>query len=263
MILELIEYFFTPASPLAKKFGYRHEAVALRARAERQQRAWQSHIRNCYQQIDDIFQRSHLAGERLRSVMILGSGPLSEISPIIFSAEVERILLVDLVHNRAIRKLAKSDPRIELLELDLSGALSMVGEKEFSIEKLPSVDLPPVDLCVSANILSQLPLPLVKYAQVQKADADFMEQRQQIETEVCQAHWQLLLQQKAKGGRVLFWADTQKSYFSAAGQLILQESSLGKFKLPAVKRQWDWQIAPLGEISKEFSLVMKVESGEI
>jgi hypothetical protein len=252
MILEWIEYLRTPASNEARKFGLVRESIALRARAQRQHKSWQSHLQNCHRVVDG-FVADHTSA---RSVMILGSGHLLDISPRVFeNGQLENIYLVDLVHPLEIRKRFQADLRVELIEQDLSGSL---GASRLDLDNLRPAQLPMADLVISANLMSQLPLPwTARSAEISDED------RVGVETSLSRAHWEFLKSQADRGSSVLFWTDFEKKFFDEKQELVHLESSLGSFTFPDKIEKWDWDIAPIPEISNRLGLQMRVACGRV
>jgi hypothetical protein len=252
MILEWIEYLRTPASSEARRFGLVSQSIALRARALRQRRSWQSHLQNCHR-VTENFIANH---SEARSVSILGSGHLFDITPRLFeSRSLEKLYLVDLVHPIEVRKRFRTDPRVHLIELDISGSL---GQSQSNGELPMAFELHQADLVISANLMSQLPLPwTTRSGEISDSE------RARIENEMCQAHWLLLEMQVHRGARVLFWTDFEKVFFDAEKQIIHQESSLGNFHFPVETKNWEWDIAPIPEISSRLGLQMRVACGQI
>lgn len=277
MIFEWFEYLVTPASDEAKKWGHLKQSIALRARAARQKENWKSHLKNCHQFVDESLRQMQTPA---KSVMILGSGHLFDISENIFdpakNPQIEKIVLVDVVHPLEVRKRAQSDPRIVLMERDLSGGMPSsfsVDDLTTHFHSLPLLELPTVDFVISANIMSQLPLPAVQAAEkwLASVDAhssgsaatDFETLRRTIETQMSAFHWQQLEFFSAQGAEVVFWTDFEKHFFDSSGDKIHRESSLGEFKFSQLKGSWIWDIAPIPEISKKFGLQMIVGFGKL
>ncbi len=271
MILEWFEYLVTPASAEAKKWGHLKQSIALRARATRQKDNWKSHLENCHQLVERFLEEKRASA---KSIMILGSGHLFDIPQSIFdqqkNPQFQKIYLVDLVHPLEIRKRAQSDPRIELLEGDLAGGMPesfLVADLKKYFKNLAPLDLPSADLVISANLMSQLPLPAVQSAEkwLKHANSkdDFETLRSLIEEQMSQYHWQQLELFSRRGSSVLFWTDFEKHFYDANGEKILQESSLGNFVIPNLAGSWFWDIAPVPEISKKFGLQMKVGFGRV
>jgi hypothetical protein len=79
-------------------------------------------------------------------------------------------------------------------------------------------------------------------------------------------HLQLMTYAKKEGKSVLIISDTSKYVSDRRGKEISQESSLYeinmKQNLPSIKEQknWHWELAPLGEISSNYSLKLLVNA---
>jgi hypothetical protein len=133
MILEWLEYLKTRSNKVAKDWGYVHQNVALKFRSRRCAKAWKVHVDQSQQLILD-----HLEKVQPKSMMIIGSGLLLEIPIRDLLAKTEKIYLVDLVHAGEIRKLAAKNPKIELIERDISSLLGVLkkGSDSFQLKSI-------------------------------------------------------------------------------------------------------------------------------
>jgi hypothetical protein len=253
MILEWFEYLKTRGNKVAKDWGYVYQNVSLKFRSRRCAKAWQSHA-ECSQQLI----RDHLEKTKPKSVMIIGSGLLLEVPIQDLLAKTEKIYLVDLVHAKEIRQLAAKNPKIELIERDISNLLGILkkGTGPFQIrgipwKQLPSWGLPRVDWVVSANLMSQIPLmisemlPMSAEAYVKFAKS------------VRDQHIERLLEQTPQ---VLLFADFETRYIDHEGQRIKTETYEVDLKSLKFDREWLWEISPFGETSRDYKIEMLVKA---
>lgn len=253
MILEWLSYLKTRGNKVAKEWGYVYQNVSLKFRSRRCAKAWRGHNESSRQ-----FVRDHLFRLQPPSVMVIGSGLLLEVPIQDLLQMAQKIYLVDLVHAPEIRKLAAQNPKIELIEKDISCLLGFLqkGTGPFQIKnipwkQLPPWDLPPVDLVISANLLSQIPLMISEvlpmtaetYARFARAVRD--------------QHIERLLQQAPK---VLLFADFETHYLDRQGQTLKVESYDVDLKGLKLDREWEWDISPFGETSKDYRIEMRVRA---
>ncbi len=257
MILEWLETKITPATSLAKKYRLVYHSVALRHRYQRCEKSWAPHIENCRslirETIERLPQRQHL--------IILGSAHLHEV-PRDLLVTFHKVTLIDLVHPLGVRRWARSFPQIHLLEQDLSGFLARLenfNQAETLLQEF-SASAPAfafdADLIISSNLISQLHLIALDYLERKKIafPDDYPDRLGQA---FSQSHLQALHRCK---GEVLLYGDRETIYRDRQGQEIYR----GHFAIDLSQfqflRQWQWEIAPLGEFSRKESIEMSVEA---
>lgn len=252
MILEWLEYLKTKSNKAAKDWGYVYQNISLKFRSRRCAKAWQSHNENSRR-----FVRDHLAKTQPKSVMIIGSGLLLELPVELLLELTEKIYLVDLVHAREIRKLAAQNPKIELIEKDISSLLGILKKgtgpfqlKNIPWKQLPAWNLPKVDLVISANLLSQIPL------MISEALPMSSETYAKFARHVRDQHIERLFEQAPK---VLLFADFETRYIDRDENRIKAESYEVSLKSLHFEREWIWEIAPYGETSKDYKIEMLVK----
>jgi hypothetical protein len=253
MLLEWIEYLRTRSNKMAQEWGYTYQNVSLKFRSRRCKEAWRHHIDQCHQLV-----REQVLTVKPKSVMVLGSGLLLEIPLEALLESCEKIFLVDLVHAAKIRKLAKKFPQIKLIEKDLSSVLGFLkkGQAPFVMksipwDQLPAWDLPKVDWVISANLMSQIPLIISETLPMSsKVYADFARRLRDLHIErTC-----------SQGKQGLLFADFETSYRDRDGELLKKESykvTLGPLKF---LKEWEWEISPYGETSKDYKVEMLVKA---
>lgn len=253
MILEWLEYFKTRGTQTAKEWGYIYQNVSLKFRARRCAAAWKSHNENCHQLI-----REHMQKVQPKSVMVIGSGLLLEVPMEDLLASAEQIYLVDLVHAPEVRKMAAKHPKITLIDKDISGLLGVLKKNAGILElrtipwrQLPDWNMPVVDLVISANLLSQIPLMISEIISMNSDTyADFAQS-------VRDQHVERLLNQ---GKSVLLFADFETRYIDRDGDLLKLESYDVYLRSLQAGREWLWEISPYGEVSRNYKIEMLVKS---
>ena len=247
MIFEAIQHLLIPAPKEVKALGYLREAIAIEARYARCHTAWADHLKKCQQHI-------LAAAERLEpgsTIMIVGSGALHDVP--VADLRAHSLILVDIVHLPKIRKRFQNTPDVRLIEQDVTGLVRpLFYRKESKAEAVDS--LPKADLVISLNILSQLPLNLIKYAgkhHIPLPD-DFAGQ-------VMVAHLGML---KTLAPHALIIGDVARCYYQG-GELVDKETAVPDLNLPTPQDHWDWHIAPKGELDRDISLTHNVACWQI
>ncbi len=261
MLYQLLIFLLTPASSMAKKYGFLYQSISLEGRYKRCRSAWLPHLKKC----QDIFLQVAQKVPNKKRVVILGSAHLHEIPFHLLSQNFEEIILVDIIHPLKHRWLKKRCSKVDLIEMDLSGALASLDRVE-SLEELhrlikdlqkQSIFLFEADLIVSANVLSQLALLPIDAIEKKIERKLSVEEKDTICTAFAESHLQNLRRCR---GHKLIYCDRQVLYKDPQGQLIYEGSYPVSFKDWTPLDSWIWNIAPLKEASKEYSIEMKIES---
>jgi hypothetical protein len=158
----------------------------------------------------------------------------------IFEQSSSEFILIDAVHPREIQKWAKDRNNVKLMTLDLSQpAYEVFGQLGGLISEN--------DLVISCNLLSQLPL----------SHLNGRNNKKDTETAVVVLRNHLEFLRKLKVPCLLI-SDFQRSYRSVEGQITQRESSIWGLRLQRPCIHWTWNLAPLGERSKDFSVELEV-----
>jgi len=252
MILEWLTYLRTKGTKTAKDWGYIYQNVSLRFRARRCAKAWQNHVDESHR-----FIRDHLEKNNPKSVMIIGSGILMEVPIEAILARAEKVYLVDLVHSSTVRKLARKNPKVQLIEKDISSLLGILKKgtgpfqlKNIPWKQLPAWDLPKVDWVISANLLSQIPLMISEVLPMTS------ETYEKFARSVRDQHLERLLEQAPK---VLLFADFETRYIDDTNQRIKTESYEVDLRGLRFYREWLWEIRPFRQTSKDYKIEMLVK----
>lgn len=260
MFFEWIEFIRQPSSKFARRMGYVYSTIALEWRQRRQKHQWQHHVHACA----DMW-RQIITEHSPKKIAILGSGPLHEIPIDWLLDQVDEIHLVDVVQPRSVRRRYSHNTKVHLVEKDLTGLVDHLKGRETPPNELdfkspmPKEFLPTVDLVVSANIVSQLSLEplwyLSKYFGV-KEDSDLA---QRLIGKLGADHLDLLRHFKCP---TFIYTDVTRDYISPTGELLETHGSRvpDLAKAGELVKSWTWDICPLGELSKEFSMRMTVET---
>ncbi len=257
MLAEALLYLLTPASWDARRLGHLTAAISLWSRARRCRTAWAPHYARCHaaiaQAIEGLPQR--------RTVLVLGSGLGEDVDLPRLRGAFERVVLVDIVHPLAIQLAALADRRLSCVSLDLSGANDFVLEREPGlVDRLaPWRADPAVDLVISANVLSQLPLLPIEYLEGRPdgrgTDPSRLWTPAVLGRAIVDLHLEAL---NAFPCRVCFLTDTTFETRGADGRVIDRVDLLHGATLPATELAWDWAVAPLGEAEKDRAFIHRV-----
>ena len=228
--------------------AYHAEMRGIHYRHARNRAAWRPHLQTTRQIILDAV----AACPERNSVAVLGSGPLLDVPLQALRAAFGRVVLVDVAHPWRVRLRAALTPRVTLLDADLTG----IGGKLSPGMAVPAPpELPAlrsVDLVISLNLLSQL-----AYVPVSQ-----LERRGQTEAEgdvfagaLVRAHLDWL---RRLPGRVCLATDIRRIVLDAKGGIIGEIDPLYGLALPEGGTEWDWDIAPIGEMAPDYAVRHRV-----
>ena len=156
MIAEFIDSLRCNCPPPFRSYGFHRELAAIHARRQRWRNAWQAHEQNCHQVITD-----HAPGGDV--ALLTGAGICFDLPVETLLSRYTEIWLADVAFHISVRRLARRNPAIRLITADLTGLLATALPDILS--DIRPVDLwqtePRIDLVVSANLITQLPLPFL------------------------------------------------------------------------------------------------------
>ncbi|NPA72587.1 MAG: hypothetical protein GXO35_07130 [Gammaproteobacteria bacterium] len=243
MIKELWQYMSSSnALPVAKKMGFLKEAVSMTARAKRCHEAWGAHYQNCQKVILNAAKRA----VQNRTVLILGAGSLADVPLEVLASRFEKVILVDLVFLKAARQQAANFANVVLVEQDVTESLSWLQAGKTLVQK-PSawLDDPTIDLVVSLNLITQLPLIpvrwLMKHYDLPEIEADI------VGKQLIFAHLRYL---QSFNGEVCLIADRMDIEFDIFGEELDRFDPWWDVEPPKSEATWEWELMPLGEVSE-------------
>ena len=237
MIAEFIDSLRCHCPPPFRSYGFHRELAAIHARRQRCRNAWQTHEQNCHQIITD-----HAPGGDV--ALLAGAG-------ICFDLPVETLLsLADVAFHISVRRLARRNPAIRLITADLTGLLATALPD--SLSDIRPVGLwqtePRIDFVVSANLITQLPLPFLDKRSTTTDQTD-------LRTAVHRAHLDWL---RSFDCQTVLIAETEVRRRALPATKWARQSSLTSELLDDPHCKWTWQIAPAGEISRRMEMEMTV-----
>lgn len=254
MLAEMLLYRLTRVEAWIDKLGYREGAVRLWSRARRQRKAWAAHSVRTREEI-----RAGIAAcPQRRTALILGSGVLSDVPLAELSASFERVVLADIVHLPTAKWRARRFANVTLATVDLTGvgqALAASADRPWpSPGSVYGHDDPAIDYVVSLNLVSQLPLTPCDRVEAALGLAEGA--ADDYGRAVVAAH--LVHLRGFRAARVLVIGDRQRVYRDREGRVFETEDALFGVPIPVPDAEWDWDVAPLGEADRRYSICNRV-----
>lgn len=257
MLLDLVEYARAPYPWHLAPMGYVREARLIATRARQLEPAWRSHLQATRQNIEASIDlcRQH------NTVVVVGSGTLLDIPIDALRRTFGKVVLLDIIQSRATRRICKQWSNVELLTLDATGVAQPVyaAARQNDVTILPKSTPPtlkgqPVDLIISANLLSQLSViprsflqghcPQIAPARLSAFSRDLVE---------AHLHW---LTQSAT--HVCLISDVVR--IEEANGAAIQTNIVENVDLPAPDEVWDWHIAPKGSVYRDRGVTHRVHA---
>lgn len=253
MIHEFFLYLTEKKDRRAVKFGHLKESIALIKREKRCHQYWLPHQNNCKNLILKIVNSL----PKKNRILVLGSGPLHEIPVNELSSIFSEVVLVDIVHLNIVKNAYSYLKNVTFIEHDISEVEDQILKQKRLENKPPMRFLDEdFDLVVSANLLSQIPYHLKKFAQknlsyISEDDID------NFCFQISVDHFSYL---KKFNCPVLLYTDIETHIFHPKKNVLEIETPYINFSLPTSHSEWIWNLAPTPEINPEISLQMKVVS---
>lgn len=255
MFVELWDYLTTKSDKRTRKLGYLYQSVALKHRAKRCLSQWKPHILSCRSEVERAMVEAIKKYPQRKSVAVLGSADMNEVPLALLEKYFSEIYLVDVVHSKEMRMLAKENPKLNLVVRDLSGLPDDPDKMQPSeAVVMPELfDVPPA-LVISANLLSQIHrVPCQYFEKKGWAEEDIVHLAYKIQ----KAHLQGL---KKLDAHVLLYSDYRLEYLNSKDQVLEVQETVSEDLLPRFQRRWLWDLAPIPEHSAETSLRLRVFS---
>jgi hypothetical protein len=252
VIAELSLYLASFASRAARRHGLLRESVGLWSRGHRQRKAWAPHEDRCRRVVAAAVEGLDVR----RAALVLGSGLLRDVPMDLLLQRFERVVLVDVVHLWPVRLRYARSRKVEFVTRDLTGLLDRlldrVGAGPPPARNPPLGDFAAdddIDLVISANLLSQLALP------VERA----LERRPALCRELCRAVVEgHLADLGAFRARICLLTDHAYSEVDRSGQVVDRADLLHGVALGPPDAEWDWPVAPLGEEARASAFIHHV-----
>lgn len=208
---------------------HRAESAALHRRAEKYEKMWQPHWRQCHELLQNRLQSLG----QVASIAVLGSGTLRETPLELLKKYCQEVILVDIHHHAQTQKFLAQEKNLRFRSLDLN-----TQKPDFA-----------ADFWISANVLSQLPRHRTDLI-LRKDFAGFLNYRRQVQAR----HVDFLFAQKKP---FLLWSDDRICIMNRKGQCLEEETSVELASDWKVLKKWDWNLVPMSWYRRH-SIVLKM-----
>jgi hypothetical protein len=243
--------------PLAPRdirgIGLVGDAVALWSHARRRRADWADHEQRCQSVV-----RKAMAGLKpARKAVILGSGLCRDVPLRDVASRFAEVALVDAFHVPTVKRAFADLPNLRFLTMDLTGCAAWVlGRAEGRADPLATLIADDeVDLVVSANVLSQLPLAPENWLEKRAKRAAALPK--DLLADIVRWHLADLARFRA---RVCLLTDVEVIERDRSGKITDRVDLLCGHRLPKPDRTWDWPVAPFGEYERDREYVHKVQA---
>jgi len=255
MLYEFFKRLSTPCPRPAKAVGYLREMIGLEVRHRRCRGSWQPHLQQCrdwiIQAMDDC--------EKRRKVVVLGSGLLNDVPLKELAQGFGQVVLVDILHMPCVRKAILPFDNVVLDERDVTGFVAPLYNQgplgaPLRAPDSANMDLEDADLVISLNILSQLAVLPMAYAEKKRLPLV-----QDIPARLLGAHLEALA---GSEGRVCLITEVEYR-LCQDGNVIEKLDPLAGTLIPEQLKgrsnRWDWDFAPHPERHAKYDLLHRVE----
>ncbi len=247
MLFEALQYLLTPCPARTRGLGHLSGLISLGSRHRRCRRAWAPHLAQC----KALFLDAARACEKRRTLLLAGSGLLLDVPLEELAGLFERVILCDVLHLPGVRRRSRRLSGVEWAARDVTDLGPRLWA-DLRAGRTPDLSAPApehfldrrdLDLVISDNLLSQLPLPLLHFAARCWPDLE-PEALERLARDLVEAHLAWLGRFSC---RVCLLTDVQR--LKLRGATILEsEDPLFGARLPAPERAWDWDMAPRPEL---------------
>ena len=246
MLAELCEYLLTPvAGPLRSNL---RSAIGIRARARRLAHTWAPHLQKTQRVL--MHEMQQCQGRDL--AIILGAGLHHDIPVAALAAAFKTVLLVDIVHPAFSALPLMLRRNVHRIHLDLNGRLNLNPRSghlrgQTHLQLAPSLpSLPACDFLASVNVASQLALD--GPAETDESDSE------QNPLALIQRHLSEMRSHSAERKALISDRWISRTSSVETGETTSVEDALHGVKLRTPDYEWEWNLAPLGEISDSISV---------
>ncbi len=237
MIAEALAWLLTPCPVHIRRLGLLAESVAIGARHRRCRAAWAPHLAATRAAVVDAIGRT----PRRRTALVLGSGALLDLPLAELAGAFRRVVLVDVVHPWRARLASRGFANVTRVTDDVTGVLDAVSNGELASPRpYQLIDDPEVDLVVSLNLLSQLPVIPVRSLDGRAAPEPLAAMAQDL----VRSHLADLERSRAS---TLLISDVERVVVGRDGREVERSSLIADLPEPPHDREWWWDIAPAPE----------------
>ena len=243
--------------------GFLKSTIQVRSRYERCKHAWAGHLRETR---ECILKAAEMAPGR-RKAVLFGAGLLHDIPLAELSRMFEEVWLADIVHSLPSRFSAFRFGNVKLVELDVTGVVSVLGALRRSPKRVLPVsepvfflDDPRLDFSVSVNLLSQLPWVPGRFLGGTRPEHEVSE----FQAHLIRSHLEYLKRLPGRTALITdtFWRAEAASVDGAVngGGDVPVWDVLSGVPLPEPESAWDWLIAPAPERDEKLDYIARVHA---
>lgn len=253
MIAELLLAAVTPASRALRRMGLVTASVGLWSRSSRRSRQWAPHYQRCHA----VVARAMSDLPHRRTAVVLGSGLVRDVPLGDLLGAFRHVLLVDAVHLPTVRARFAFEKRVTLVTADLSGLSGWLdGSATGRVAPDPAFFAGNgIDLVISANLLSQIPLGVETFLDDNPGRAAALPG--DLLALSVRGHLDDLAQSTA---RVCLLTDVMMEERDRSGTVTDRLDLMRGVTLPPPDERWDWTVAPFGEIDRDREHVHRVQA---
>ncbi|MDA0707735.1 MAG: hypothetical protein O2963_01480, partial [Proteobacteria bacterium] len=224
-------------------------SIAIDYRYKRCKEHWDSHLNKCKTFIIDALKNIPDGSK----VVIIGSGGLYDVPIEVLIEHKMEITCIDIVHQTHAKRKARN---FKFIAQDITSLIKPVYYYIEHNEPLPDSFDPQVifpykaDLIISLNILSQLPINMMRYAEEKNRPLP-----ESFEHDVIKVHLHWLFDQKTA---IVLISDIERKYFKDKDYSSTEKALPNLETLQNPLDQWQWDLAPAGEIDKNMHVTHTV-----
>lgn len=236
MLREALEWLVTPSLPFARRSGHLSEFVAIAARRRRHLAAWAPHEARSRAAV----LRAAEAADPEGAAVILGAGHLYDVPLAELAARFRTVRLVDLAFSPVTRRGARRFPNVTCVRHDVTEALptlTAIAEPRFLL------DDPDLRFVASVNLLSQL--AVVGTRELDEAPAE------RVGRALVEAHLAWLRRLPCPAALV---CDRSIGILGPDGSAVATLDPLKGAAAPPPDESWTWDIAPRGEVDRDYAV---------
>lgn len=246
MLAEMLLYRLTRTEDWIDRIGYRAGAVRLWSRYGRLKKIWAPHLDRTRRFVCDAAR----ASQGRKTALVFGSGLLADLPLAELCDQFARVELVDIVHLPNARWRTRRFANVRHRVCDLTGVGAGLVAGDLPVPHCTDgLGVAGIDFVVSLNLVSQLPLAAVDWLETKRGWA--AERCEAYGAQIVAAH---LAHLRAFDCPVCLVGDAARSALAKAGGPTERQDALFGVALPPADAAWDWELAPLGEISKEYAV---------
>lgn len=255
MLKEIYQYVSTPVPSYIRQLGLLKESIGLEARFQRCRVEWQPHYVQCQRAITLAVEQTLVKN----TIVIIGAGSLRDIPLDLLAEEFNRVILIDLLFLKQVKRRIKRYSNVQLIEMDITNGLkklltvsSIEVMSNFLSENPPQLMIE-ADCIVSLNLITQLPLVPTNFLS-KKFNPNAFKIEHLVQLLINQ---HLVLLNAQKGVKCLI-ADREICEFDKQGKKVECFNPAWDVELPKVGLNWDWIAVPYRESTSKYQQVHQV-----